>query len=104
MFWGNEVACNYVANRQALLPIIYSYPLMLEGYLSPEKIEAITQEIASKKPIIVNASKGDRLIYDFSSSNWEYRPTTFPVIKYIQDNYQIVDTVPETQWTIWKHK
>jgi hypothetical protein len=104
LVWGNEVWVNYLTDRAAPSRFIYQYPLINPDYVSSEMAETFLNDIIQKKPIILDNTDSNRQVPIISSSAWGNYPKMQEVIRYIRENYQIVDYIGVDDWRVWVHK
>ncbi|HEY2981518.1 MAG TPA: hypothetical protein VGJ22_10080 [Anaerolineales bacterium] len=116
-FWGNEVKYNFVMGRPAPSRYIYLYPFLMPGFPTDSMGREFLADLEEKKPVIVDIRPA--AIPALGSQNaWRDYPTLLPAVRYIHENYEIVDNfavgtvvyvenikyVLEREWIVWKYK
>jgi len=53
LFWGNEVGLNFLSQRAPGVLYAYQYPLYINGYATPERVEALIEELQTNPPVMI---------------------------------------------------
>jgi hypothetical protein len=104
LIWGNASAYNFLTKRQAPSRFVYTYAFGVPYYVSQEMADGLIKDIAEKKPMIIDATAKDKTIAGIDSGAWKDIPTTQGVIRFIEENYEHVDTVGPSRFRIWVYK
>ncbi|MEQ9618319.1 MAG: glycosyltransferase family 39 protein [Deltaproteobacteria bacterium] len=117
LMWGAESSVNYVTEIKAPTRYVYQYPLYTCGYYTEEMINEFLDDIAQKKPLIVDTSMTNELIPpidDNERKQWInaggntrdclLSPKMDDVFKFINSRYEPVDVISKNGWTLYKYR
>jgi len=117
IFWGNEAEYNFVMDVPAPTRYLYLYPFMLPGYANDDMQNEFLDAIRKNKPAIVDI-RPSGIPPVKSRAKWMQYPDMLPVVKYINDHYDIAKEINvnsrifvdnqwwhvEQTWVVWIHK
>jgi len=124
LMWGAETSVNYVTKIMAPTRYVYQYPLYTCGYYTEEMINEFLDDIAQKKPLIVDTFTTNESIPPIDDNqrkqwinvpfpggsnigglrNCLQSPNMEEVFKFINSRYEPIDVIKENGWTIYKYK
>ncbi len=104
LIWGNASAYNFLTERQAPSRFVYTYAFGVPYYVSQEMADGLIKDIAEKKPMIIDATAKDKTIAGINSGAWKDIPITQDMIRFIEENYEHVDTIGPSRFRIWVYK
>jgi hypothetical protein len=103
LIWGNASVYNFLANRRSPSRFMYTYAFGVPNYVSQEMVDELQLDIIQKKPMIIDATAGDKNLGGIDSSVWENGPVQ-GLIRFIEKNYVKVDTIGPDHFSIWIYK
>jgi len=101
LIWGNASVYNFLSERESPSRFVYTYAFGVPAYVTEAMADELLAELAAKKPLILDASKGDKNIRAVRSQLWNDLPATQRVMRFIEENYVEADTVGEDRWRVW---
>ncbi len=102
LIWGNASVYNFLSDRASPSRFVYTYAFGVPPYVSQEMVDELQQDIAEKRPLILDATAGDATINRLSSKMWSDLPITQGLIRFIEENYIRVEKVGDFQVWIFK--
>lgn len=103
LIWGNASVYNFLTDRKSPSRFMYTYPFGVPNYVSQEMVDELQLDIIQKKPMIIDATTGDKNLGGIDSSVWNNTPVQ-GLIRFIEENYIQVDTIGPDRFHIWVHK
>jgi hypothetical protein len=104
LIWGNSSVYNFLTERESPSRFVYTYAFGVPNYVSQKMVDELLQDIAEKKPLIIDATAEDRTIKRIDSSIWKVVPVTQGLIRFIEENYKQVDSIGPKHFRIWVYK
>lgn len=101
LIWGNASVYNFLTKRESPSRFAYTYAFGVPTYATEAMADELLTELAAKKPLILDASRGDKNIRAIASPLWDDVPATQRVMRFIEENYIEADTVGEDRWQVW---
>jgi hypothetical protein len=103
LIWGNASVYNFLTDRRSPSRFMYTYAFGVPNYVSQEMVDELQLDIIEKKPVIIDATMGDKNLGGIDSSVWKNTPV-LGLIRFIEGNYVQVDTIGPDRFHIWVYK
>jgi hypothetical protein len=103
LIWGNASVYNFLTDRKSPSRFMYTYAFGVPNYVSQEMVDELQLDIIQKKPMIIDATTGDKNLGGIDSSLWKNAPVQ-GLIHFIEKNYVKVDTIGPDHFSIWAYK
>jgi hypothetical protein len=107
--WGAEAELNFVTNRASPSRYVYQYPFFSSRYVTPAMIRAFRQDIADKKPLIVDASSSSLSprMPPIRSSDKKDDPAISAelssVFEFVESNYAQITVIQPQGWPVYRY-
>lgn len=98
---GNEVKINWLAERDPPIRFVYQTPLLVDGYMSPEKAEALIEELEANPPTIIDTGPPGGFMPSLDTPLDELPPDLRPLYRYFQENYAYAGTFNSIEWDLY---
>jgi hypothetical protein len=101
LIWGNASVYNFLSERESPSRFVYTYAFGVPSYVSQSMTDELLTDIAEKKPLILDATAGDKNLDKINSSLWNDIPATQRLVRFIEENYIHVDTIGPDRFRMW---
>jgi len=61
----------------------------------------LREDIAQKKPLIIDTGLADKTLYPLSSQRWDNVDGASEVVNLSVENYTEIGRIPNSKWKIW---
>jgi hypothetical protein len=119
LMWGAETSYNFLADRRAPSRFVYQYPLYTCGYVTDAMIAEFLDDIARRKPLIIDTSATNDYIPPLDADarkKWDNQafageatencglsPRMADVFAFIDTYYRVAEVIQSRQWVIYRH-
>jgi hypothetical protein len=110
LMWGHEAVYNFLTRRPAPTRFVHQSPLFMPGYSSPEMFAELLNDIAAKKPLIIDASARNRRSPPLIAAQRDKWPDqtmvahAAAIFQYIDQHYEMIATLGEQQWPVFAYR
>ena len=104
LIWGNASVYNFLSKRESPSRFVYTYAFGVPAYVTRSMADELQADIAEKKPLILDATYGDKTIPRIDSTLWDRIPATQGLTRFIEENYIYVDTIGADRFRVWVPK
>lgn len=105
LFWGNELAYNFITERASVTPYIYIYPLIWPPEFATESmLQQFLIQLKTEKPLIIDTSRSNTKVIAIESELWEVYPKMHEIIQFIREEYQEVGSLEPFLWPILEYR
>jgi len=113
LMWSAEIGYNFLTERPTPSRYIHQYPLFTQGYQRPAMVKELIDQLAEKKPLIIDCSAGDPLsppIDDSARRNWKPYVSSWRLMAemndlfaFIHSHYQLVGVTGPGKWPVYSY-
>lgn len=102
--WGNEVTYNFLTRRESPSRFAYIYPFAEKEYITQSMVNELITAISEKRPIIIDATLPEKYTPAIDSEKWAHIPLVQELVKFIEENYIVVDYIGQYDWPVLRPK
>jgi hypothetical protein len=104
LIWGFELQYYFIADREAPSRFAYQYPFSAPDFATQEMIDELINEIATKKPLIIETAGSDNsTVPPIGSSAWDKVPGMDKVMDFIFTNYAVTTLIGPEKWPVYQY-
>jgi hypothetical protein len=107
LMWGHEAEYNFLTQRPAPTRYVHQSPLFTPGYSNPDMFAELLNDIAARKPLIIDASARNRRSPPLIAGQREKWPDqtlvaeASAIFQYVDQHYEVITTVGKQQWPVF---
>lgn len=103
LFWGNNLAVQWITKRVAPTRFAYQSAFAVEGFVNDKMVAELINELKSHSPMIIDTTINNDPVPALSQLPENVAEVLRPLFQYIHENYAEVDSLFKTDWIVYRY-